>query len=112
MTTMAERNITGKDITIGLRPIEPADADRCARIVYEAFGGIHDHHRFQRDFPSLQAAEQLIGAFIEHPSIGASSPSATARSSDPTSLTSAARSADSGRSPSTSRRRGAGLVAD
>jgi len=69
MPTMAEPNITGRDITIGLRPIEPADADSCARIVYEAFGGIHDHHRFQRDFPSLQAAEQLIGAFVEHPSI-------------------------------------------
>jgi predicted N-acetyltransferase YhbS len=54
---------------VELRAIEPADADACANIVYEAFGGIHDHHRFDRDFPSLDAAAQLTSAFISHPSI-------------------------------------------
>lgn len=69
MPTMNERTATGRGTGVELRPIEPADADECARIVYEAFGGIHDHHHFERDFPSLEAAEQLTNAFIAHPSI-------------------------------------------
>ena len=40
-----------------------------ARICFEAFGGLHDHHRFQRDFPVIDAAEQIIGNWISHPSI-------------------------------------------
>jgi predicted N-acetyltransferase YhbS len=54
---------------VELRAIERADAAECARVIYEAFGGIHDHHRFERDFPTLEAAEQLTSAFIAHPSI-------------------------------------------
>lgn len=54
---------------VRLRPAEPGDADACARIVYEAFGGIHDRHSFQRDFPSLDAANEVVNAFIGHPSI-------------------------------------------
>ena len=56
-------------MTIELRAIEPADGDECARIAYEAFGGIQDHHRFARDFPALEDAVQLTSAFISHPSI-------------------------------------------
>ncbi len=52
-----------------LRPIEPGDRDACARILYEAFAGIHDHHRFPRDFPTLEAAAQLVGMFTAHPQI-------------------------------------------
>jgi GNAT superfamily N-acetyltransferase len=40
-----------------------------ARICFDAFGAIHDHHRFQRDFPVVEAAEQIIGNWISHPSI-------------------------------------------
>lgn len=69
MPTMTEPIATERSISVALRPVEPADADECARIVYEAFGGIHDHHRFERDFPSLEAAAQLTSAFIAHPSI-------------------------------------------
>jgi predicted N-acetyltransferase YhbS len=54
---------------VELRAIEHTDAAECARVIYEAFGGIHDHHRFERDFPTLQAAEQLTSALIAHPSI-------------------------------------------
>lgn len=54
---------------VHVRPIEAADRDAAARIVYEAFAGIHDHHRFARDFPTLEAAAQLTDAFIAHPSI-------------------------------------------
>jgi GNAT superfamily N-acetyltransferase len=55
--------------TVRLRPVEPGDRDACARIVYEAFAGIHDHHRFARDFPTVEAAEELVGMFIAHPRI-------------------------------------------
>jgi GNAT superfamily N-acetyltransferase len=54
---------------VDLRPIEAADRDEAARIVYEAFAGIHDHHRFPRDFPTIDAATQLTTGFIAHPSI-------------------------------------------
>jgi predicted N-acetyltransferase YhbS len=54
---------------IELRPIEAADLDDAARVVYEAFAGIHDHHRFERDFPTLDAALELTTNFIAHPSI-------------------------------------------
>jgi GNAT superfamily N-acetyltransferase len=59
----------GSVAAVALRPIEPGDAAETARIVYEAFAGIHDHHRFARDFPTLDAAAQLVDAFIGHPSI-------------------------------------------
>ena len=52
-----------------LREPEAADAARCAEIVFEAFGSIHDHHRFQRDFPALEAAAGLLDMFIAHPQI-------------------------------------------
>jgi GNAT superfamily N-acetyltransferase len=54
---------------VQLRAIEPADGDEVARIVCEAFAGIHDHHRFERDFPTLAAAVELTTNFIAHPSI-------------------------------------------
>jgi GNAT superfamily N-acetyltransferase len=69
MHTVTESARTDQDTLVQLRAIEAADAGECARIVYEAFGGIQDHHRFERDFPTLGAAEQLTGAFIAHPSI-------------------------------------------
>lgn len=52
-----------------LRPIEPGDRDEAARIVYRAFAGIHDYHRFPRDFPTLEAAKELVGSFTAHPLI-------------------------------------------
>jgi GNAT superfamily N-acetyltransferase len=54
---------------ITVRPVTESDAADCARIVFEAFGAIHDHHRFQRDFPVLEAAAGLINVFIPHPEI-------------------------------------------
>jgi predicted N-acetyltransferase YhbS len=52
---------------VELRPIEPGDRDAAARIVYEAFAGIHDHHRFPRDVPTLEAATGLVDSLISHP---------------------------------------------
>jgi predicted N-acetyltransferase YhbS len=54
---------------VALRPVEPDDAAECSRIIFEAFGAIHDHHQFQRDFPTLEAASGLLGMFIQHPMI-------------------------------------------
>jgi GNAT superfamily N-acetyltransferase len=62
-------SITTESGAIELRPIEPADAEDCARIAYEAFGSLHDHHHFARDFPTLDAALQLVCMFTEHPLI-------------------------------------------
>jgi predicted N-acetyltransferase YhbS len=59
--------VTAAEVTI--REAAPGDAEACARICFEAFGQIHDHHRFQRDFPSLEAATGLMAAWIPHPSV-------------------------------------------
>ncbi len=52
-----------------LREPQPEDAEAIAEIVFNAFGQIHDHHRFQRDFPELAMAQGLIGAWIGHPKV-------------------------------------------
>jgi predicted N-acetyltransferase YhbS len=54
---------------ITLRPVDQADAAELAQIVFEAFGAIHDHHRFQRDFPAIEAAAGLLEAWIPHPNV-------------------------------------------
>jgi predicted N-acetyltransferase YhbS len=54
---------------VTVRPATPTDTEACARIVYEAFRGIAEHHRFPPDFPTLADAHQLCQAFIGHPSI-------------------------------------------
>jgi predicted N-acetyltransferase YhbS len=54
---------------VTLREAEPGDIEACAQILFDAFGGLHDHHRFQRDFPKLEDAMGLIQAWIPHPSI-------------------------------------------
>lgn len=55
--------------TIQVRPIEQDDVDEAARIAFEAFAGIADRHAFPRDFPDVDAARGMIGAFTEHPAI-------------------------------------------
>jgi predicted N-acetyltransferase YhbS len=57
---------TGK---VTIREAVPDDAETCARICFEAFGAIQDHHRFPRDFPVLEAATGLMAAWIPHPSV-------------------------------------------
>jgi predicted N-acetyltransferase YhbS len=54
---------------ITLREPTPADIAACAQIVFDAFGDIHDHHRFERDFPVLEAATQMMSGWIPHPAI-------------------------------------------
>jgi GNAT superfamily N-acetyltransferase len=54
---------------VTLREVRPDDAEACARIVYEAFAAIHDHHRFARDFPVPEAARGMMDAWIPHPGV-------------------------------------------
>ena len=54
---------------VNIRPAQPSDTDELARICFEAFGAIHDHHRFQRDFPVLEAASGLMSNWIPHPQV-------------------------------------------
>jgi predicted N-acetyltransferase YhbS len=54
---------------VTLREVEPADLEACAQICFDAFGGIHDHHRFPRDFPALEAAIGMVGASISHSAV-------------------------------------------
>jgi predicted N-acetyltransferase YhbS len=54
---------------VTLREVAPGDAEACAQICFDAFGGIHDHHRFPRDFPVLEAAAGLMATWIPHPSV-------------------------------------------
>jgi predicted N-acetyltransferase YhbS len=54
---------------VTLRGAEPGDAEACAQILFDAFGSFHDHHRFPRDFPVLEAAVGMMGMSIPHPSI-------------------------------------------
>jgi ribosomal protein S18 acetylase RimI-like enzyme len=54
---------------VTIRPATAADADACARIIYEAFRGIAEQHRFPPDFPTPEDARQLCNAFISHPAI-------------------------------------------
>lgn len=52
-----------------LRPITPADAQACGRIIYEAFHEIAQRHGFAPDFPSIEAGTGLAQDFIRHPNI-------------------------------------------
>ena len=52
---------------VTLRGVEPGDAEACAQILFDAFGSFHDHHRFPRDFPVLEAAVGMMGMSIPNP---------------------------------------------
>jgi GNAT superfamily N-acetyltransferase len=54
---------------ITLRPPEQGDIEELGRICFEAFGGIHDQHRFPRDFPALEAATGLMSMWVPHPAV-------------------------------------------
>ncbi|MDQ6811620.1 MAG: GNAT family N-acetyltransferase [Actinomycetota bacterium] len=64
---MSETTSTAVAEAVTLREVKPEDAKECARICFEAFGGIDDHHRFPRSFPSLEFAEGLMQAFVGSP---------------------------------------------
>jgi len=63
----AHAPVSDRDVV--LRAIRTQDADAVARIIDDAFAGIHDHHRFPRDFPSRESAAGVVDAFLAHPAI-------------------------------------------
>jgi predicted N-acetyltransferase YhbS len=67
--TMADAACTKTSERVTLRGAEPGDAEACAQILFAAFGGFHDHHRFPRDFPVLEAAVGMMAMSIPHPLI-------------------------------------------
>jgi predicted N-acetyltransferase YhbS len=54
-------------MTVTIREAEPADAEACGRICYEAFAAIAAAHNFPPDVPSLQAAIGLMTSVIANP---------------------------------------------
>lgn len=54
---------------VELREAAREDAEACAQICFDAFARMHDHHRFPRDFPALEAAKGIMGMWIPHESI-------------------------------------------
>jgi predicted N-acetyltransferase YhbS len=66
---MAATTTTAQAGEVTIREAAPADAEACAQILFDAFGGIHDHHNFPRDFPALEAATGLMAVWIPHPSV-------------------------------------------
>lgn len=67
--TLTESVPTDSSGHVTLREVEPGDVEACAQICFDAFGGFHDHHRFPRDFPVLEAAAGIMGMWVPHPSI-------------------------------------------
>lgn len=50
-----------------VRPFTEADVPEGGRILFEAFGHLADHHRFERDFPSAEVTSGLLGMVAAHP---------------------------------------------
>jgi predicted N-acetyltransferase YhbS len=64
---MSEAASTVEAGTVSLRGIEPRDTRECARICFEAFGRLADHHGFPRDFPSCEFTEGMMQNFVSSP---------------------------------------------
>jgi predicted N-acetyltransferase YhbS len=56
-------------VHLELRPGTSNDIKACAVICYAAFEAIADQHNFPRDFPSLEASEQLIASLLSRDDI-------------------------------------------
>ncbi|MGH7906507.1 MAG: GNAT family N-acetyltransferase [Candidatus Binataceae bacterium] len=53
-------------MTIHIRPITPADAPACGKIVYEAFANLARRHGFPPDFPDAEVGTGLISLLANH----------------------------------------------
>ena len=56
-----------KEQSVLIRRANPADAELCGRICFEAFGRLADHHNFPRDFPSPEIPIHVLSAMFPHP---------------------------------------------
>jgi ribosomal protein S18 acetylase RimI-like enzyme len=50
--------------SVNVRPATPGDMDACGRILYEAFKGMAESHRFRPDFPNVEAATNIVQGFL------------------------------------------------
>jgi len=50
-----------------IRDAVPSDAAECGRVLYTAFATLADHHRFPRDFPSVEVASGVASMLLSHP---------------------------------------------
>ena len=55
------------DVACAIRPAEPANADQCGRICYDAFATIAERHGFPHDFPTVAAAIDACRSMISDP---------------------------------------------
>jgi predicted N-acetyltransferase YhbS len=54
-------------VSVRVRPGTPDDAGECGRICHAAFAGIAAAHSFPPDFPSAEAAVELVAMLLSHP---------------------------------------------
>lgn len=63
----AEPTALNESAAVTLRPGAPADTASCGRICFEAFKALADRHGFPPDFPSADAAAELLAMLLSHP---------------------------------------------
>ncbi len=56
-------------MTVHIRVARPSDAEACGRIIHGAFEGVAGRHGFPPDFPAVEVAEELAGAFLASPTV-------------------------------------------
>jgi len=56
---------TTAEVTVRLGNRE--DAEACGRICYQAFATLAEQHGFPPDFPSVEAASEVVGMLLSHP---------------------------------------------
>lgn len=56
-------------MSINLRSITSADAEKSGEIIYKAFCGIADKHNFQHDFTGVEQAHGFAQMLVNHPAI-------------------------------------------
>lgn len=56
-------------MNVHLREATPDDAATCGRILYDAFKGVADYHRFPPEYASARASTALAGFFIRHAAV-------------------------------------------
>jgi predicted N-acetyltransferase YhbS len=54
---------------MNIRSVTTADAENCGRIIYKAFCGIADRHKFPRDFSSIESAMQIAAMSVNSPNV-------------------------------------------
>jgi GNAT superfamily N-acetyltransferase len=54
-------------MSITIRRAEAADAAKCGAILYSTFQKVADQHNFPRDFPSVEAATDVVSMLLANP---------------------------------------------